>query len=150
MRIITDDDLTRIDRTYLGPKGKRIPFVATYRQYLIGLAVAALSFGALVLIGVPMWNKYVLVIWGFGAIFLTMFVNRRMRADVTLRDTFRMAWQEVLVPRPQTTVEHHPIHLEIPVYPLETPYISRRERRKRRAAERAEGRRNRARKGREQ
>lgn len=147
MHITTDDDLTRIDRTYLGPKGKRIPFVATYRQYAIGLAVAALSFGTLLLIGFPMWNKYLLVLWGFGSIFVTMFVNNRMRADLTLRDTARMAWQEVLVPREPSTIEHHPIRLDIPVYDPETPYVSRRERRKHRAADRAATRGARARKG---
>ena len=42
MRVYTDDDLRRIDRTWLGPPNKRLPWVATYRQY-VTIIVAGLT-----------------------------------------------------------------------------------------------------------
>ncbi|WP_460461648.1 hypothetical protein [Arthrobacter pigmenti] len=121
MRVFTDDDLTRIDRTYLGPKGRKIPWTATYRQYGIGFATLALAFGAMVLFGVPI-NPYTLWAWFFGSIGLSLYIVRRLRADVSLWATFKAAWQEVAVPRDDPAKPtHYDMKICVPIYAAGTP-----------------------------
>ncbi len=104
MYIYTDDDLTRINRDYLGPKGRRIPWVASYRTYVVVGVIALVEFFAYMLLDIP-FNKWTVLLY-FACVALTIpAVLRRMNGDVSLVAMFRQGWQETAVPRRKTKVE---------------------------------------------
>lgn len=98
MYIYTDDDLTRINRDYLGPKGRRIPWVASYRTYGVAMTIAVIEFFAFMALDIP-FSKWTVLLY-FVCVALTIpFVLRRLNGDVSLLAMFRQGWQEVSVPR---------------------------------------------------
>lgn len=99
MYIYTDDDLTRINRDYLGPKGKRLPWVASYRTYLVALCVVVAVAGVYLLVGIPL-NKWTGLFFVLLCALLINYVVRRLTRDVSLWAMFKAGWQEVNVPRP--------------------------------------------------
>ncbi len=98
MYIYTDDDLTRINRDYLGPKGKRLPWVATYRTYVVVGAVATGIFGLFLFLGVPL-NQWTVLLYLFLCALVVTYAIRRLNRDVSLYSMFKAGWQEVNVPR---------------------------------------------------
>lgn len=113
MYIYTDDDLTKINRDYLGPKGKRVPWVWTYRTYGVVLAVVVGLFALFVFVGVPL-NQWTGLAFFFVAFLLSTYVVRRLNGDVGIVAMFQAGWQEVRVPRsPRPNVQEHQIQITV-------------------------------------
>jgi hypothetical protein len=111
--IYTDDDLNRVNRDYLGPKGRRLPFVATYRTYGVTIAVVVVEIAVFMFVGVPL-NQWTGLIFCFCAFLSVTYVIRRLNGDVSIVAMFRAGWQEVTVPRPPTTrAKEHVIHAQV-------------------------------------
>ena len=116
MYIYTDDDLTTINRDYLGPKGKRLPWVASYRTYGITLVVIVAWFVVFLLSGLPL-NQWVGLLYVIVVFSTVTYVVRRVRRDVSLWAMFRTGWQEVTVPRAvEPRPESHPVVVTVPRY----------------------------------
>lgn len=98
MMVRTDDEMYRVDRTYLGPKGKRFPFRATYRAYGIWLTVVLLLAAALLRLGVSASFGSVALTLA-GAIYLTIRIGKHLDADRPLRAVVTQLWHEVTAPR---------------------------------------------------
>lgn len=98
MYIYTDDDLTRINRDYLGPKGKRLPWVATYRTYVVVGAVVTGIFAVFMFVGMPL-NQWTVLLFLVLCFLASSYAIRRMNRDVSLLAMFQAGWQEVNVPR---------------------------------------------------
>lgn len=118
MYLYTDDDLTRINRDFLGPKGKRLPFVLQYRTYFIATGVAA--FTLILLFGIfrlPV-DELTVVIFLTIVGFVTGGIVARLKRDVGFVGLVQAGWQEVAVPRaPQPTRnDEHVIRASIPMY----------------------------------
>lgn len=121
MYIHTDDDLTRVNRDFLGPKGKRLPWVAQYRTYGVTIAMFLVMWGLFVFLGVPV-NQWTLLLYVFITALITLRITQQMKRDVSIIDNIRAGWQEVTVPRPEKPAEHeHVVLLRIPVRPYDTP-----------------------------
>lgn len=113
MYVYTDDDLTRINRDYLGPKGKRLPWVATYRTYGVSIAVLVFMFAGFMWIGLPL-NQWTVLLYVFACVLTINFVVRRLKRDVSLWSMFKAGYQEVSVPRAaKPKPQEHPIRVEI-------------------------------------
>lgn len=99
MRVYTDDDLRRIDRTWLGPPNKRLPWVATYRQYVTIIIVSLTMFAAMLFLGFNMTELG----WQFVCFcliyFTVKFINANYRDDVGILINGLTAYQELTVPR---------------------------------------------------
>ncbi|WP_146081228.1 hypothetical protein [Rathayibacter rathayi] len=114
MYIYTDDDLGRIDRAYLGPKGRRLPFIATYRTYGITVAVLVGVFFLFMMIGLPL-NEWTVLLYGLVCTMTVARIIQRMKRDVSIWSMFRAGTQEVTVPRrPRPIPEPHTMTLTIP------------------------------------
>lgn len=98
MLIRTDDEMYRVDRTYLGPKGKRFPFRATYRAYGIWLASTVALSGVLLQLGVPPSLGAALIVPAVAA-YLTIRIGRLLDHDRPLRVVAAQMWHEVSAPR---------------------------------------------------
>ena len=99
MRIYTDDDIRRVDRTWLGPPGKRLPWVASYREYVTILVVAVGVFSLMVYLGFAMSELLWLGVCGFTTAFIVKAINNHYRDDVGILNNFITAYQEISVPR---------------------------------------------------
>ncbi|KJL49558.1 hypothetical protein RS84_00032 [Microbacterium hydrocarbonoxydans] len=98
MYVYTDDDLTRINRDYLGPKGKRLPWVATYRAYGVSIAVLVGMFGLFMALNVPL-SQWTALLYAFLSVLVITWIVRRMKRDVSIWAMARAGYQEVTVPR---------------------------------------------------
>jgi hypothetical protein len=111
--IYTDDDLNRVNRDYLGPKGRRLPFVATYRTYGVTIAVVVVEIAVFMFVGVPL-NQWTGLFFCFFAFLSVTYVIRRLNGDVSIVSMFKAGWQEVTVPRPPTQrAKEHVIHAQV-------------------------------------
>lgn len=99
MKIYTDDDLRRIDRTWLGPPNRRLPWVASYRQYVTILLVGMIVFSSMLWLGLPMAQLEWLLVWGVVTYLTVRFVEGNYRDDVGIVSNFVSAFQEVTTPR---------------------------------------------------
>lgn len=118
MYVHTDDDLARIDRTYLGPKGRRLPWAASYRTYGITFVVGLVVFAVLYQVGVNMLDLWGWYWWGLITYLIVRFLTKRLRNDVGLIANVRGVWQEVGVPRDdRRPVKHSEMSLAIPFQP---------------------------------
>lgn len=98
MLIRTDDEMYRVDRTYLGPKGRRFFFRATYRAYGIWLVTAVMLSLLLLRLGVPV--NAVSVLLAFSAsVYVTIRIGRHLDHDRPLRAMVSQVWHEVNAPR---------------------------------------------------
>lgn len=117
MYVYTDDDLTRINRDFLGPKGRRLPFVLQYRTYGVIIGVFVLGWFLLFTIfglGISQWT---LLLYVFVCGLAATAIVQRLKRDVGLFQMFRAAAQEVAVPRetrPRT--HHHTVRAEVTLY----------------------------------
>lgn len=98
MYVYTDDDLTRINRDYLGPKGKRLPWVATYRTYVVSTVIIFAMFGAFLYLRIPA-NKWTILLWCFLTALIIARYVRQMNRDLSIYAALKGGWQEVTVPR---------------------------------------------------
>jgi len=108
MYVYTDDDLTRINRDYLGPKGRQLPWVATYRTYGVLLGTVIGVYLLFLFLGVP-FNKWTVLLYLIVTAFSAIGFTRRLRPDQSLWQMVAMGWQEVVVPRdhrPAPTTHH--------------------------------------------
>lgn len=99
MRIYTDDDLRRVDRTWLGPPNKRLPWVATYRQYVTIIIVALTTFSLMLFLGADMTELGWIFVWGCLTYFTVKAVDEHYRDDVGILVNGITAYQEMSVPR---------------------------------------------------
>lgn len=117
MKFVSDDDIKRVDRRYLGPKGKLLVVRTSYRNW--GIAVTVIVGIALVwtFLGLPI-NKWLVAIVAFGAIFLIVGIQRYLVDEVTVFSTAKTFYNEArapsreLVEAPETVFlgMHVPIH----------------------------------------
>lgn len=112
MYFFTDDDLRRVDRTFLGPKNKRLPLVLTYRQWGVAFTYIGLVWIAFMWLGIP-FGKYQLIVAGFAIVFLCVYTFRRMDGSVSLWAAFKTGWQEVSVPRKKTGAKQYEVKAHI-------------------------------------
>ena len=116
MRIHTDDELYRVDRVYLGPKGRRVPWRATYRAYGVWL-VMVLLIGFVTFQIFPI-NASTVAAAFFSSIFLTIHVMKRLDSDRPLVTLPVMGWHELTAQRPQPQRhERHIVKLRIQRWP---------------------------------
>lgn len=101
MYVYTDDDLTRINRDYLGPKHRQLPWVATYRTYVVVGATIGGMFLLFLFLGIP-FNKWTVLLYAAATALAVLAFTRRLRADQSLPSIVLMGWQEVVVPREPT------------------------------------------------
>lgn len=99
MRVYTDDDLRRIDRTWLGPPNKRLPWVATYRQYVTIIVVGLTLFAVMLFLGFPMTELAFQFVWFLLTYFSVKAFNAYYRDDVGILVNGITAYQELSVPR---------------------------------------------------
>jgi len=116
MYIYTDDDLTRINRDYLGPKGKRLPWVASYRTYGIATAVLLGMAALYMILGIPL-NQWTGLLYFFACALILNYVVQRMNRDVSLLAMAKAGWQEVTVPRAaRPNPKDHTLHVAITMH----------------------------------
>lgn len=118
MYLYTDDDLTRINRDFLGPAGRRFPFVLQYRTYFIAAGVAFLTL--ILLFGIfrlPV-DEFTVLLFLTIVGFATGGIVARLKRDVGFVGLVQAGWQEVAVPRaPQPSRnDEHLIRASIPMY----------------------------------
>lgn len=99
MRVYTDDDLRRIDRTWLGPPNKRLPWVATYRQYVTIIVVGLTLFAVMLYLGFPMTELAFQFVWFLLTYFSVKAFDAYYRDDVGILVNGITAYQELSVPR---------------------------------------------------
>lgn len=96
----TDDLLHRVDRIYLGPPGKTLPFKVRYVAYGVGFLVFVLSTVLLRgLLSVP-WSSGSTLIQAGIVVFVTGRLMRFVTGDVTVRSVITAAWNDLVAPRP--------------------------------------------------
>lgn len=105
MRVRLDDDLYRVDRTYLGPRGKPLPVRATYTQWglffvvlvvsAIGLRVLRVSLGPTFELLLTQLAVWVLACWG-----AAWYLRRFTSSDRPLIDELMRIGQELTARRP--------------------------------------------------
>lgn len=119
MYIYTDDDLTRINRDYLGPKGKRLPWVLPYRVYAVIFLSAFIWFGIGWILQIPI-NQWTGLLFVFVVAMTVIYVTRRLRRDVSLWAMFKGGWQEVIAPRHpgEKTTPHQVVAHRIQMFPI--------------------------------
>lgn len=112
MRIQTDDELYRVDRVYLGPKGRRVPWRATYRAYGVWLAMVLLV--GIVTFQILPINASTVAAAFFSSIFLTIHVMKRLDSDRPLITLPVMGWHELTAERPRPPrPERHIVKLHV-------------------------------------
>lgn len=101
MRVETDDELGRVDRRWLGPPGRELPFAARYVAWGLGLAFFALGQTLMSAAGaVSIINTAIVIM---GSAIATTLVLRTVNPDKPVRVLARAAWSEISSPRPDTT-----------------------------------------------
>lgn len=99
MRVQCDDELYRVDRVFLGPKGKPWPFRATYRAYIFW---GFLAVGLLVLwrmTGLP-WHPLVVLLIPTVTYPVALWIDKKLTADRPVTAEIERIWQELAAPRP--------------------------------------------------
>lgn len=99
MRVQCDDELYRVDRVFLGPKGKPWPFRATYRAYVFWglLTLAWLLIWRL--IGLP-WHVLVPLVLATLGYPTAIWIDTKLTADRPIWSELERIVQELLAPRP--------------------------------------------------
>lgn len=119
MRVVTDDELKRINRDFLGAKGKRLPFIATYRTYVVVFSIAFATFVAFWVLRVP-FSEWTALLYCVVVAYASLLVVRRLQGDVGIVAMFKAAGQEVVVPRSSSP---HPrtyrVAAKVPHYSLD-------------------------------
>lgn len=111
MRVYTDDELFRVDRTYLGPKGKRVPWRASYRAYGVWAAVT-LAYGVVALSIFPITVLTVGLVL-FASLYTTIKVMERLDADRPLATVPVVGWHELSAPRPTSAAQRRQVAVEV-------------------------------------
>lgn len=99
MLVKTDDNLYRVDRTYLGPKVFRFPWRATYRDYGVWLGLMLLTGLVAWKVGIPA-NFLTVCLWPLLAARLTQSVSKALDHDRPLREEMVRLGQELTAKRP--------------------------------------------------
>lgn len=112
MRVRLDDDLYRVDRTYLGPRGKPLPVRATYTQWALFFGVLAVSGIGLRLLRLSMGPTFgllltQLVVWVLACWAVAWYLRRFMTADRPLIDELMRIGQELTARRPAKPRTQH-------------------------------------------
>jgi hypothetical protein len=97
----TDDEMHRVDRTYLGPKGRRFPWRATYRAYAVWIVVTVLLAGLMLEVGAEVSAATVLLLL-LASTLVTIRVMKVIDHDRPLLAMGVMCVHEVIAPRPVT------------------------------------------------
>ncbi|MGO2933147.1 hypothetical protein [Microbacterium sp.] len=119
MYVYTDDDLSRVNRDYLGPKGKRLPFVLKYRTYGISFAILAAMWGLFVFVGLPV-NQWTLLLFFFASALVIIGVVKRLQREVSVLESAIAGWQEVTVPRAEKPNPHaHVVQASVRMRPYD-------------------------------
>lgn len=101
MRVETDDELSRVDRRWLGPPGRELPFAARYVAWGLGLTFFAAGQTLMSAAGaVSIINTLIVIMF---ASILSTLVLRTVNPDKPVRVLARAAWDEISGPRPDTT-----------------------------------------------
>jgi hypothetical protein len=99
MRVQCDDDLYRVDRVYLGPRGKPWPLRATYRGWVMAGIIMLAVLIVWRMIGLPTpWM--VLLGVAAGSYWLGQRLDRWFTADRPILSELGRVFQELAAPRP--------------------------------------------------
>lgn len=125
MRFVSDDDIKRVDRRYLGPKGKLLIVRTSYRNW--GIAVAVIV-GVVIMwtfLGLPV-NKWLVALAGFGVIFLIVAIQRYLVDEVTIFSTAKMFYNEARAPSKEHVEASESVFLGmyVPIYEDGTPKVT--------------------------
>lgn len=101
MQIRTDDEMYRVDRTFLGPKGRRFPWRATYRAYGLWFVLVVLLGGAMLKLGVDI-NLTSVVLLLAASVLGTQRLMKGINHDRPFLAVAAMCAHEVAAPRPLT------------------------------------------------
>jgi hypothetical protein len=99
MLVKCDDELYRLDRVYLGPKGKPLPLRLTYRAWSM---LAGLMFVMITVwrrLGLP-WNLMMFLLLAAGCYFVAGWLDRLLTSDRPLFSELQRIVQEIFAPRP--------------------------------------------------
>ncbi len=102
MRIQCDDDLYRVDRVYLGPKGKPWPFRSTYRA--LGFAAGLAGIGLIVWRAIGFSQDPVVVLGLLAVSYVgAQVIDKKLTVDRPIIGELQRIWQELVAPRPDLT-----------------------------------------------
>lgn len=98
--ITTDDALARVDRHFLGPPGKTMPFRPSYTAIYTGAAVFFTIFVvARALLHVPLGFQPLAIMLA-ATVVITSRITRYVTPDRPLRSVVKAAWNDLNAPRP--------------------------------------------------
>lgn len=97
MKFVSDDDIKRVDRRYLGPKGKLLIVRTSYRNWGIAVGVIVVVIFVWSFLGLPV-DKWLIAFAAFGTIFLIVAIQRYLVDEVTLFSTAKMFYNEAQAP----------------------------------------------------
>lgn len=117
MDVRTDDDLYRVDRTYLGPKGRSLLIHATYRQWGLFFVVAVILLVCARALDLPV-NPMTLLCGVTAAWFIALGISKRLTYDRPLFAEMVRLGQELIAPRPNLNPqpETHKVVVSVPVW----------------------------------
>lgn len=132
MKFVSDDDIKRIDRRYLGPKGKLLIVRTSYRNWGIAIAVSVGVIFLWMFLGLPI-DKWLISFAAFGTIFLIVGIQRYLVDEVTLFSTIKMLFNEAKSPHEEHLAKPESVFLGmyVPIHQDGTPAVSTNLQRKR-------------------
>ena len=132
MRFVSDDDIKRIDRRYLGPKGKLLIIRTSYRNWGIAIAVSVSVVFLWMFLGLPA-DKWLISFAAFGTIFLIVAIQRYLVDEVTLFSTAKMFLNEAKSPHEEHLAQPESVFMGmyVPIHQDGIPKLSTNLQRKR-------------------
>lgn len=136
MKFTSDDDIKRIDRRYLGPKGKLLPVRTSYRNWGISIAVIVCIVVLWSFLGLPV-NKWTVAGACFGGLFLIIGIQSYLTDEVTVLSTLRMFYNEAQAPSQEHVEKSESVFLALytPIYRDGMPQIRNKSQAKKFAAD---------------
>ena len=125
MRLVSDDDIKRIDRRYLGPKGKLLPIRTTYRNWGIMITAVVMVLFVWLYLGLPV-NQWSITIGAFLTVWVTIIVQRYLVDEVTIFSSIKMLANEARSPHEEHLgkPEHIFLAMSIPTFSSDMPSVT--------------------------
>lgn len=117
MKFVSDDDIKRVDRRYLGPKGKLLIVRTTYRNWGIAVGVIVSVVFLWTFLGLPV-DKWLIAIAAFGSLFLIVGIQRYLVDEVTIYSTAKTLYNEAQAPSEEHVGKPETVFLGmyVPIY----------------------------------
>lgn len=125
MKFVSDDDIKRVDRRWLGPKGKLLIVRTSYRNWGISVGVIVGMVLLWTFLGLPV-NKWLVAFAAFGTIFLIVAIQRYLVDEVTLFSTAKMFYNEARAPSKEHVEASETVFLGmcVPIHEDGTPTLT--------------------------